>query len=215
MVVGDPSIWASKFTSIDNRLLGRIAAVWPQCLAILPPNPEEDLITTNLVHLLLKDVKARKLFHWLEYQFEPFGFSPDGLAYSKGEIDMAVLLDRERERYLAYECKRLNVIYNGGRQSLATRYVNEGMLRFITEQYAEGLQVGCMLGYVLDGDTEFAISCVHTAIAVNKVNLGLTGSPNAVEPIEFVERFLTLHIRPINKLEMQVRHAFLPFRPKS
>lgn len=211
MVVGDPSYWAAHFTSIDDRLLLRMVAVWPRCVAALPADPIEDVITTNLAHLLGKDAEARKLFHWLEYQFEPFGFTPEGLAFSKGKIDMAVLLDQERERYLAYECKRLNVSYNGSRQSLATDYVKDGVLRFITEQYAEGLPVGCMLGYVLDGDTQFALSRVHSAIETNKSRLGLAGAPNAGVAIESVERFFTNHLRPATKHEIQVRHAFLPF----
>jgi len=211
MVVGDPSYWASRFISIDDRLLNRIVAVWPQCLSVLPPGPEEDVITTNLVQLLSKDAEARKLFHWLEYQFEPFGFTTEGLAFSKGQIDMAVLLDQERERYLAYECKRLNVHYDGSRQSLATPYVNDGLKRFVTEQYAEGLPVGCMLGYVLDGDTGFAIGRVHAAIDSNKTTIGLSGSPVTIASIANVQRFSTQHVRPATSHEIHVRHALIPF----
>src|SRR3546814_19585245 len=79
---------------------------------------------------------------------------PDGQAYSKGKVDMCVVLDPGREHYLAYECKRLNVQHNGSRHSRATRYVTEGVTRFVTEQYAADLPTGCMLGYVLDGDPD-------------------------------------------------------------
>ncbi|RUV81443.1 hypothetical protein EOA60_17160 [Mesorhizobium sp. M1A.F.Ca.IN.020.06.1.1] len=211
MVVGDPSYWAGLFISIDDRLLDRIVAVWPRCLALLPPNPEEDVITTNLVYALSRDVEARKLFHWLEYQYEPFGFTTDGLAFSKGQIDMAVLLDRERDRYLAYECKRLNVLYRGARQSLATRYVGEGLKRFTTEQYAEGLSVGCMLGYVLDGDCEFAMGRVQAAIDGHKVAVGLSGPPVAVGAVGDIQRFATRHVRPASGQEIEIRHALIPF----
>lgn len=85
MVVGDPGYWASHFTSIDDRLLARIFALWPQCLSVLPANPEEDVITFNLRSLLTKDAEARLIFYHLEYQFEPEGFTPDGLAFSKGQ----------------------------------------------------------------------------------------------------------------------------------
>lgn len=211
MAVGDPSYWVSHFTSIDDKLLERVIAVWPQCLQVFPVNPEEDVITTNLVHFLSKDGEARKLFHWLEYQFEPFGFTPDGLAFSKGQIDMAVLLDQDRERYLAYECKRLNVPFTSGLQSLATPYVQEGVIRFITEQYAENLPIGCMLGYVLDGDTELAISRVHAAIEANKSTIGLTGGPIATDSLVTVTRFTTDHVRPASGNTIHVRHSLLPF----
>ena len=43
-----------------------------------------------------RDAKARRLFHYVEYHYEPFGYTADGLAFSMGEIDMAVLLDQDR-----------------------------------------------------------------------------------------------------------------------
>lgn len=211
MVVGDPSYWVSHFTSIDDRLLARIIAVWPQCLSVLPPSPEEDAITFNLRSILTKDAEARLIFYHLEYQFEPEGFTPEGLAFSKGQIDLAVLLDQGCTRYLAYECKRLNVHFSGTRHSLATPYVNEGVKRFITEQYAEGLPVGCMLGYVLDGDTAFALGRVHSAIDTNKIDVGLAGCPTAAAAIGLVERFSTDHVRPGSGAAIHVRHSFLPF----
>lgn len=214
MFLGDPSEWADHFNSIDERFTARIEALWPQCLAVLPTNPEEDKITFNLRSLLVKDGEARRIFYYLEYQFEPEGFTVDGLAFSKGRIDLAVLLDQGCTHYLAYECKRLNVHNGGARQSLATRYVNEGVKRFITEQYAEGLPVGCMLGYVLDGDMAFAIASVQAAIDANKCGIGLSAGPDSIVPIGITERFSTDHLRPGSSSTISVRHSLLPF-PKT
>jgi len=211
MVAGDPSFWASKFTSIDDRLIARIVALWPQCLSILPPSPDEDVITFNLRSLLTKDAEARLIFYHLEYQFEPEGFTPDGLAFSKGQIDLAVLLDQGCTRYLAYECKRLNVIYGTARQSLATPYVKEGVKRFITEQYAEGLSVGCMIGYVLDGDMTFARERVQAAINADTNAIGLKNGPTSIPSIVNVERFTTDHTRPTSGSVIHLRHSLFPF----
>lgn len=214
MAVGDPTAWAERFRSLDIRFLERIVAVWPDCLAVLPSQPDEDTITVNLVNMLSKDRQARRLFHWLAFQYGPLGFTPEGMAYSKGRIDMALLLDRSRERYLAYECKRLNVVRNGRTSSLATPYVMEGLVRFITEQYAENLPVGCMLGYVLDGDVSAARAKVHTAINARKSEIGLTDGPEQDRPISSVNRFFSRHLRPASGQEIEIRHALLPF-PKS
>lgn len=210
MVVGDPGSWATRFASIDDRLLERINVVWPNCLAVLPQNPEEDLITSNLVHWLLKDEETRQLVHWLEYQFHVWKFMPDGLAIDIGIVDLGVILDQQRERYLAYECKRLNVVYNGRRQSLAGPYVSQGLLRFITEQYADGLPVGGMLGYVLDGDCAFALSSVHASITSNAQSVGLISGPVSTASVGTLSRFNTGHIRPASTHQIEVRHAFLP-----
>ena len=209
MLVGDAAAWAIRFTTLDERFLERIVEVWPACIAALPGQPEEDEITINLVHHLSKDPIVRRLCHWVEYQYEPFGLALDGSRYSKGKIDMAAFFDRERERYLAYECKRLNVVNTGGRSSLATAYVTQGMMRFITDQYAEHLPLGCMLGYVMDGDLPFAQSRLLVAIGKH-APLMLQAGPDNLDAILAVPRLLSLHARTGGAL-IEVRHAFLSF----
>lgn len=207
MLLGDVEAWTNGFISFDDRFLERIAAVWPESISTLPPQPEEDAITINLVARLAKDPIVRRLCHWVEYQFEPFGLSPNGSKFSKGKIDIAVLFDWERERYLAYECKRLNVVHAGKRSSLATLYVTEGMMRFLTEQYAEQLPMGCMLGYVLDGDIAFATGRLSAAISAHGP-LGLIEGPAALTKVQIVQRFRTRHTRPTGT-EIELRHALI------
>ena len=211
MVVGDAGAWTARFRTLDVRFLERVAALWPRCLAVLPDNPCEDTITENLVAVVSKDAQARRLFHHLEYHYEPFGYTPDGRAFSKGEIDMAVLLDQERDRYLAYECKRLNVPREDGLRSLATEYVRDGVRRFVTEKYAVGLPVGCMLGYVLDGNAPDARTKVFAAIATQRDDVGLVGKPEDQPPVGALPRFSSRHARLQGGLEIELRHALLPF----
>jgi hypothetical protein len=210
MIAGNPSAWRARFRSVDTRLVERIVAVWPLCLKVLKGQPEEDTITINLIDALLKDEKARSIVYWIEYQYEPFGFDANGLAFSKGKIDMAVLLEQERKIYLAYECKRLNVRHKGSKKSLATAYVADGLMRFITEQYAEELHIGCMLGYVMDGHCGAAISSVQTAIQANK-DVQLNGALETLDAVGKMERFSSPHLKRTNGTQIEIRHAFLPF----
>ena len=186
-------------------------AVWPECLSRLQNQPLEDEITTNLVDLLEKNLLARRMFHWIEYQYEPFGRMSKGKAYSKGQIDIAVFLDRERERYLAYECKRLNVKSNGGTKSFAALYVTEGVNRFVTEQYAENLPVGCMLGYVMNGKVSVAQLKVCAAIKDKRNLIDLTKERVEEKPLGDAKRFSSHHIRTGSGTEIEIRHALLPF----
>lgn len=210
IVLGDAGDWSSQFISLDERLLHRIAVVWPGCVSALGTQPSEDAITINLIDRLGKDDVVRRLCHWVEYQFEPFGTNGAGAKFSKGKIDLAVLLDWERERYLAYECKRLNVTRGGKRSSLAMEYVANGMMRFMTEQYAEQLPVGCMLGYVMDGDLVFAESQVATAIGSHQP-LGLISGPTKLAPAQLFSRFSTGHKRPTTQI-IELRHSLLAFK---
>ena len=210
MIVGDPSAWAARFRTVDSRFLEYVVAVWPSCMAVLPDDPHEDKITENLVAKVWK--KARRLCY-VEYHYNPLGYTPEGLAFRKGEVDMALVLDQDRDCYLAYECKRLNVPRNGGTRSLATEYVTCGLRRFVTEKYSAGLPVGCMLGYVLNGDAPNARAKVFAAIAAQQSSIGLVGDPESQTPIGPLRRFSTRHERGADELGIEVRHALLPFPP--
>ncbi|MDH3256902.1 MAG: hypothetical protein OEM27_04740 [Nitrospinota bacterium] len=209
MNFGDPSIWTIRFRSIDQRLLERIAYIWSKCLSVLPVQPDEDMITRNLVNFLWKDSETRKL-GWPDYQYVPFSELPKGNVAEKGYVDIGFILDQDRDRYIAYECKRLNVQYKGSRQSLATPYVKEGMMRYVSEQYSEKLPFACMLGYVIDGDIPFAKKQVWKAIGMKKLELRLLGGPNSADKIASLERFITDHQRSSGN-PIEIRHAFLPF----
>ena len=210
MAVGDLTAWAGRFRSFDERFLERVVAVWPRCLAVLPQQPYEDTITINLVNLLLSDPDILRRFHWIEFHYEPSGHTPEGTAYSTGSVDMAVFLDQDRDTYLAYECKRLNERRGDGRRSLAGEYVKDGLSRFVTGQYSENLPVGCMLGYVLDGDVVYAASRVREKIIQSGQYVALVEGPRDDIAIGKATRFYSRHRRKSNGEEIEVRHALLP-----
>ena len=210
MAAGDPTAWVGRFRSVDKRFLERVVAVWPRCLSVLPQQPDEDTITENLVNLLLSDPETRRGFHWIEYQYEPFDYTPEGTARSKGSVDMAIILDQDRDTYLAYECKRLNELRDDGRRSLAGRYVTEGLSRFVEGQYSDNLPVGCMLGYVLDGDVQYAAARVRAAIVERGQEVALDMMPRDDIAIGVATRFYSHHRRGSKGAVIEVRHALLP-----
>lgn len=212
MLAGDPTAWAGRFRSFDVRFIERVAAVWRECIGRLPKRPDEDTITANLVDVLNGDREVRRQFYWIEFQYEPFGYLAEGTAYSTGRIDIAVLLNQDRNIYLAYECKRLNDMRKDGRRSLAGDYVTDGLSRFVAEQYADGLPLACMLGYVLDGDLEYAESSVRARIAELRGAVGLVTEPRDAAPIGESRRFSSRHRRQSGG-EIEVRHALFPVGP--
>lgn len=211
MPIGKPTAWAARLRSLDIRFLQRVAEVWPQCLRILPDQTDEDNITFNLVQFLRRDPLVRAWFHLVAFQYHPPGYKSNGLAYSKGRIDMAVLLDPLAEGYLAYECKRLNIVRGDGRRSLAGDYVMEGLSRFIAEQYAENLPVGCMLGYVLDGEVAYAASSVRAKIVERGQETALVGGLRDEAAIGAATRFSSRHRRRSGDV-IEIRHSLLPLR---
>ena len=211
MIFGDVDSLENHFKRYDERLLERICKILPDCITAVPDNPSEDEITRNLIDRFEHDNVIRKLFYRWEYQFEPFGRNKKKSAYSKGKIDFAVFWDQGRDKYLAYEAKRLNVKTTAmGTASLATQYVTEGLVRFIKGQYSEDLPVGCMLGYVLDGNVESVLPKIIKAITRNSKSVGLVAGPNALPAIASAVRMASEHQRKNSGRRIGIRHALVP-----
>ena len=208
---GDAAEWARGLRSFDERFLERVVSVWQQCLAELCAQPLEDDITMKLVKVLRKDAEIASEFYLIAYQHVPLEELVGGTVKSLGAVDMAVILSQDQDIYLAYECKRLNVVYDGGRQSLASRYVRCGLMRFVENRYSQNLPVGCMLGYVMDGDMAFATSKVQSRIVELAGDVGLMQEPQAEAAVGEAARFRTEHQR-VGGGPIEVRHALLPVR---
>ena len=75
----------------------------------------------------------------------------------EGYIDILVSCEFGSEVYFAIEAKRLRVRSTSGKMDAGNDdYVNDGMMRFVSGQYAPFMKTGAMLGYVYDGDTKKA-----------------------------------------------------------
>ena len=182
--------------------------VWWQVVARLPANAHEDAITKCLVDRLDADTVARGRFY-CDYQFVPIDRTRDGSLTEDRFIDIALIARNDRSRYLAYECKKLNVRREGARRSQAGSYVADGMMRFVTGQYAKGLPVACMIGYVMDGDLTFAYARIKATIGQNRSALRLQDDPTDEPPLNAITRFVTTHQR--NGDDIELRHTLLPF----
>ena len=211
MIEGEKQAWLDTFRAGDRKFLRSVMLVWRAAISGLPDDPEEDAITAALVVKLRSDPNTRDLFRYYGFQHPPIRSTPQGRVEGyRLRIDLAVIIDQERDTYLAYECKKLNVHgADGARRSQAGAYVRDGMMRFVTEQYGRDLPVGCMLGYVMDGDLQWAYARVVAAMMAQTPTLGLQGRPISAPSIGVIQRFVTQHEHNGRSLEM--RHSLLPF----
>lgn len=208
--------WAKRFADMDELFLEHVWRIWPCVVHALNDEAHENAISMQLVKFLSKDQSFRNLFHWIEFEFVPFDEVSGEELELKGYIDIALFLDWDRERYLAYECKRLNI---GRRtidwESLAGEYVKEGVMRYVNEKYAQNLPLGGMLGFVMDGEIKAAKAKITKAIQNGKNGDTLLKSgPSDIDPIGGISRMKTIHTRRGRK-RFEIRHALLPFRINS
>jgi hypothetical protein len=92
-----------------------------------------------------------------------------------GKIDFVVSCGLGAEIYFAIEAKRLRVRSTSGKMDAGNDdYVNDGMMRFVSGQYAPFMKTGAMLGYVYDRDINKARSGVAGYIKSREKELKLT-----------------------------------------
>jgi len=134
---------------------------------VVTPNMHEDHISEQL------DQEMRTVYRGTDSDIVNWAMRPDIPTSHKatiqiGEADFTFYWDqipRDPNRYLAVEAKKLRGRYS----SLANKYVDEGVLRFVNEKYGQGHDHGIMMGYIVVAPLSNALSSVKTAMDKRKV----------------------------------------------
>ena len=208
MLAGDPTALLPHFISLEDRVAAAVEAAWPTCIAPLQVAKDtmthEDFITNHLVKALIRS----KTFPGLIVpQYALLSPNAQQLLQVGSKIDFVLTIGDDEDVYLACECKRLNVPYKTKTRALAHEYVRDGLTRFVTGQYANGLPLAMMLGYVMDAQVALAHERLKKALLRSKlISLKSSNHPPAAagKPIRF---FTTHQCAAGNHIE--VRHTLL------
>lgn len=193
MLAGDPAQWLAHFTGLEQRLTMAIEAAWPTCIAPLQAAKgamtHEDYITNQLVKTLIqsKTVPGR-----IVPQYALLASNSKNLIHVVSKIDFVLTIGDDENVYLACECKRLNVPYKTKTRALAHEYVRDGLTRFVTGQYANGLPLAMMLGYVMDAQTASAHDRLKKALQRSKL-ISLKSAIHPPVKTGVPIRFITTH----------------------
>lgn len=210
MTIGTSSLWLSSIKDIDKELFKCVERVWPEVISRISKTDLEDRITERLVDILRGDREACDLGH-IDIQFKLRERDKQGDYTTKGIIDIVLFLDKNFQNYIAYECKRLNTLDKHGKRkgSQAGKYVEEGVVRYVTAQYSEDLPYGCMIGYVMDCDQDFASRKVIEALQKREGLVKLKPIEIDITKDTYTE-FETIHGRSSSRSEIVVRHRLFP-----
>lgn len=89
-----------------------------------------------------------------------------------GRVDIKFSCGRGIETYFPVEAKRLYVTYpKGAKASLVKDYINDGMMRYVTGQYASKMTEGAMLGYVCNSTVQIAKKALSAEVDKEAVKL--------------------------------------------
>lgn len=198
MIIGDAEIWSDTFPEdLIPRMLDLVFETWKP-FPKPGPSDHEVPITRRFKHALKQAKDFQKLPVRIER--EPAEDDPE-TGEELGRIDLKFLpaVSALEEVYFAFECKRLNATANGTRRSLAAEYVTQGMMRFVTGQYASSVSNGGMIGYVLDGSGDEAMTSVIQNIATHRKELQMSESARLGQST----------LRPDNRLIRETNHSRL------
>ena len=175
MIIGDATIWSDTFPAdLIPRMLNLVVETWHPFRKPVTTDHEVP-ITRRFKHAL----KQAKDFRRLPVRIEREPAEDDPVTGEElGRIDLKFLpaVSALEEIYFAFECKRLNATIGGYRRTLATEYVTEGVMRFVTGQYSSAVDSGGMIGYILDGEIDGAIGAVGQNIASRRAELRMSAS---------------------------------------
>jgi len=128
-----------------------------------------------------------------------------------GRLDLRFIQGFRRKVYFSIECKRLRINLPKGFNALSKEYVIEGMYRYFNGQYAQELDKGGMLGYVMDGNCNEAIKDVQKAIEKQRLDLYMQDNETLKDSTCIISRQVkeTLHKYGPNE-KFTIYHLFLP-----
>lgn len=131
-------------------------------------NADEDEITDVLRREMVRIKKAMKPSPRFRIEREPQSDIVDDNS-PLGLIDIQIGYSFDEVLYIAIECKRINSTGN----TLARRYVREGINRFVTCKYSGGHALAGMVGYVICGNRDQCVERVRKQ--VEKAPIAITG----------------------------------------
>lgn len=202
--------WLIECRDIESQAVEFFARVWPTVAARHNPLSREDDITLNLFGYAREAGFTRDIAP-IEAFPTKVEKNPSGDYRVKGEYDLRVSLGNDPENVLVFECKRLNATSKSGKfYPLDDKYSQQGVIRFVTGQYADKMPIGAMLAYVMNGNATQATSAVVNRLGLDAVLLSLaTKPPQVLPPINGHPRLCSQHNRMGNST-VEVRHTFLP-----
>lgn len=171
---GIPTIKWQQFSPDDVCMIIKLILDSNKTFKVPPKKKSsklEDHITNRFCAHLRNNKNRSKHF----FSIEPQSDILDDVGELVGRIDLKFISGNEEKIYFSFECKPLRVTRPSGRISASySEYVKEGMYRYFNGQYAQDLDKGGMLGYVMGGNIDKTINGVKNAIEIRRGNLNMS-----------------------------------------
>jgi hypothetical protein len=170
----------------------------------------EDRLTTRLYRQLIREPVFRDGPLQINSQTDIVNSEVDSEKNTvEGRLDLQVSCGHGFEVYFAIEAKRLRVSLPSGLFSGSREYVKNGMMRFVTGQYAPFMEAGAMLGYIYDGNIKNAHSDIDRQILKHERELKLKEPKKLTPSILLSHQCIDETKHDLENRSFTVYHLFL------
>ena len=133
--------------------------------------------------------------------------SPESIE-PEGRIDIKIIYSFDEAEYFGMECKRISSTKPN--RDLATKYVKNGILRFVEEIYSPGHDWGAMLGFVIDKKVNENITLVKERINKYKKDICLDKNWTIEKDFGSISNlYRTSHRQKSHNSLINILHLFL------
>ena len=206
--IGTPSLALGKDTIAT--ILDLVRCGWQDaiCSGDLDVSSDEPWIAGCLGRAMIAEKRRRRIKN---IRFEEEVGTRRSLNAQKvaGRIDIKVIFSFDEEEYFGIECKRVS---DSRGDRLASKYVSDGVMRFVSGKYSPGHSWAAMLGFVIDGDIESSVVLIQAAILAKKREVMLRNAWTAEGRFGSYEHlYRTGHGQARRGSTIHVLHFFLNF----
>ncbi len=171
-----------------ERILTGITACYKMMIKdnVSVPSNDENRIRDILLldYLKKRDIKNR--VNLTNYRFDR-EISEDT---TKGRVDIRIISINDfkiDEAYYTIECKRLDNRNPTGTSGLNGEYINEGIMRFVTEYYSSYYGINGMIGFVIEQmDIADNIKSINGLLTNNSKT---ANTQKRLTPVDFINKF--------------------------
>lgn len=175
-----------------ERILTGITACYKMMIKdnVSVPSNDENRIRDILYNNYLNNNKIRSSLKLTHYIFDCEVAEYDKGGNLAGHLDLKISTQNrfiESNAYYSIECKRLDNQNLTGDTGLNAKYIKEGIMRFVTEQYSSHRGVNGMIGFVVE-----QINIDNNIKSINRLltnNFKTANTQKKLTPVAFIKKF--------------------------
>lgn len=219
----DPAFVEETLRRVIEAVLDLAGQAWGKLLSageMEERHRRDEVSTRGLLYKRMERMRASRCqFRGTLFRLktEVGSYSSEEQEVPDGSIDIEVIHRWGEDFDFRIECKRVSSSKEDHPKYLAREYINEGVLRFVTDKYGRGHKWAAMFAFAVDGNAEGSSLLIKKYVETYKTGETRVCEPWRRETLFPRQRhlFRTGHHQGEMMASIRLLHLFLPFPRRS